>query len=234
MNKLIESFEEFERIRNLPIDERLKYQFTEYLKSFNQSNEITELTKKINWKQIIKIYEEEFNILWEKFIIPQNIDSLKGIRDNFCLILLRSISHNLFYHIFLILKKQPKLKELNKNIIWNLNFIISEFLAPYYFQLGLTNLNEYDNEKFTIIKIKELIKKAKRGEKFSGKSFIPAEMEAFEIILQKHKEAEQNGDKRSLRSIARIIARKELGYDQEEEQYKFYKRFLNYKKKIKY
>ena len=180
MNEWIESFEEFERIRNLPIDERLKYEFTEYLKSFNQSNEIIELTKKINWKQIEDIFKEEFNKLWENFIIPQNIDGLMEIKDNFYLILFGNISHNLFYNLFLRLKEQSNsidIKTLNENIIQGLNFVISEFLGVYYFQLSITSLNE--NEKFTIIKIEDLKESATAWQKVFGKGFYSCRKGGF-------------------------------------------------------
>ena len=230
MNESIKSFEEFERIRNLPIDERLEYEFTEYLKSFNQSNEIIEFAKKINWKQIIKIYEEEFNYLWEKFTIPQNIDGLKGIGDSFCLILLKGISHNLFHHLFLRLKGQSNLtdiKTLNENIIWNLDFIIREYLAPYYFQLGLTNLNEYDNEKFTIIKIKELKDHAERGKKFMrGKRNRPNEKEYRQKVISKYLEEKKNKLNPSFRKIAINVARIDLELIHEKEQISFYKRCI--------
>lgn len=238
MDENLRQAREFERIRNLTPDERLKYQFIQYLTAFNQSDELIKIAKKINWQKIYALIQLEFENLWNKFQIPRNIEKIEFSKHLFSLMIIENINHKLFYLIFNLLKedlinKINKIEELNKKLEKILPVIINELFGTFNVQFSLSSLNENNNPKIIIRKIEELNKKTIQGEKFIGKRNRPYEIEVFKMVIDKYLQEKEQNLNPSFRKIAINVARLNLGLIHPKEQHNFYKRCSTYHKKQK-
>ncbi len=201
-----------------------KDNFKHFLKESFLFHNDNKFISQVDWKLIYNIFNNEFKTHWENLGVPKNIKLFMANKISFKTSLAAITMPHIFWNLFIICRNMEtgtikSNEQMNELIKKSSTESMQNCFATFDYQLSLTSNN-----------IEELKRKATQGEKFLGKSFINSEIEEFEKILQKHKESEKVNDKRSLRSITFNVA-KAFGLDQESEQQKFYKRFLNYKNK---
>lgn len=219
-----ESENNFEKFYYAPLHKRLEYFFIYFLERLNQSNEIIESARKINYEGIIKVYRIEFEKLWDKYIIPKHLD-LTDLKESFYNILFENILHSLCFALYLGMGQHP---------LEFYRISINQFLAPFYFQLELTSIIEDNNDSNIILKIKDLIERAKHADKFLiGKRIRPNEIDAINKVINKFLEEKEKGLNPSFRKIAINIARIDLELIHNKEQLRFYRRSLDHFNKTK-
>ena len=226
-------------IFNRSLPDSLNHAFICYLNEFNLGNDIKEFANKINWKSIIEIYKNECNQLRSQYLIPKAIDVLKikNLDITFYSLVIKTTVHSLFYSLYLLLKEQITSTEssesLNYNLTRNLSPVIKQYISSYYFQLELSRIKDDDDTLQDISAAKKFQEVANIGKAFSkGKSFSPKEIPVFKLILQQHNKAFETGVKKSYKMIAYFLGKNELELLTKEEQYKFYKRFMDYRNSI--
>lgn len=215
----------------------LKEQFIKYLKEYEIKDSVINLSLKINWKTLIQIFDQEYSLLWNSFIVPKNLEISNKHKLNFRFAILNSIKEKLFHSLYILLIKlnsENLSSELLENKIEKFQSIfIKDMVSVFVYQYNLTSLAYNNDSNILIPKIKELHKKAEQGTKFLGKKNRGYEIPVFKLIIEEYNSENNKDLKLSLRSIAFRLARTNLDYLHTKEQESFYKRFNTYKNKKK-
>lgn len=217
------TLEKFSRLR--------KYLDTEFIEE--------ELSKKLDWVLIINLFNDEYQKLWNEFIIPQNFEELNNQKYIFKLLLIYFFEPHIIRDLMNVLrtfKQNDTVTEskLNHEIKNKLSKTLNDLFMIFHYELALVTLNEKNIPeilKGDFKKTKYLYEISKKS--FLGKGFRKEEIESYESAIQKYNDAIKKGIKRSRKSIALQIARSELGYEHDIEKERYYKRLLNYWKKQK-
>ncbi len=229
---------EAEKYLNLPIHKHLNIQFIRFLNDFGIEGNILEAAEQINWERILNIYDSEVIRLWNKLLIPKNIEGLEDLKSGLRGALLQTNLHTLLYLVYNIFRWNVRennllVESFNKEIDRKLPTLLHFSFASFDFVFALITLSNENNPDVQIILIDKLKKLAERGQKLTGKKVLPKELKAFQMVLERYNELIQNNHKSLYSTIARQVARKVLGYKNKKEQDRFYHRFIDWKGKLK-
>ena len=212
----------------------IRNEFSIFLESIKASNKIIDLSKKVNWKNILVIVNKGISELWEKFTVPEHLEEANKQGGNFRSEMINHIKINLFFNVYLILISENKTlgnkNEINKELFDEMRFKVYSVLRIFDFQYSLTSLQFNDDPKIIPNKVKELYDKNEELKKYRGKKFRPEEIPTYEIILKEIKKITDKGYNVVEKSICDKWAKINHNYRSKRDLLIFSKRFYRYKK----
>ena len=233
---MFESIKELQGWEKLPEDIKQSKIFISHLKYYNQPEQIIRIAEKISFKGILELFDIEFEKLWKKMALPEIKKELKELRKDFRENILTLLRHPIFNFLYKKIKdfeeKDIDYKKLNLEIFDFFNSMMYILFRAFDIQFQLSSLNENNDPKIMLREVEKKNKLAKQGEKFQGKSFSSIDIPYFEKVFKEYEETIKKGYEISYRQIALKIAKSELGLSHHFEIQNFYKRFVQYKKKI--
>ena len=225
---------------NQPLINNLKDQFVSYLSDIDQKS-LIEWANRIDWISITKLFEVEYAKVWGRMSVPQFIEGLKTLKKEYELIVIDNFKQILFHLIYKHLLTLHKENELNEaNIAGTIselyNSVINDFFKIFDYQITLASLSKITEKKVIKNKIEELRKRTGLRDKILTQQQLPVENKIFKKIDEELKRRERIGQRWSIRAVCDYFGRNELGYGQDvvhqSELNDFYKRYLEYHKKI--
>jgi hypothetical protein len=224
---------------NQPLHEKLRNEFSVYLREIEQKNNLTKISELINWKLFIQLFETEYIKLWKKMGIPDNLKELKVLKSEFQRLVFASIKKRLFHFTYLFLKNRAKNENINAVDLNNpLNELfengIYELFRVYDYQFTLSSLNKSNDSKIIIRQIEELRKKGKSEKILTGNNQLGDEEKVFKKIDEQLLKNEKEGRRWSVRAVCDYFGSNELNYGKDKthqvELDDFFKRYQEHRK----
>lgn len=225
---------------NQPFQEKLKTEFSTYLRDIGQKDRVIELADAIDWKPLVNLFETEYIKLWMKMAVPDNIKELRGLKNEFRKIVLANIKKRLFHFTYVYIKDRVKNDNINAG---NLNSTLyelfkngmCELFRVFDYQFTLSSLKKSNDPKIIIRQIEVLRKKADSGKKILGSEQLSEEEKVFKMIDEQLLKNEKEGRRWSIKAVCDYFGSNELKYGKDKvhqwELDDFFKRYQLHNKK---
>lgn len=221
---------------NIPLKEKFKKEFINYLNEIGQSK-LMEFAEKFLWESASKTFEQEFKRLWDKLDVPKAAVEL-DVKKEFSQLLFLNIKIGLNHSVYLKLKNIDNEEDINEEeFITRMDeycgYSIKEFFKVYDYHFTLSSLNKSVTLQSMTKKIDDLRKRVEFTNTLSMTDSEKEYQKVFKLIDKEMERREKINQRWSVKATCDYFARNELGIgnstNQQLELDKFYKKYLIYK-----
>ncbi len=222
--------------------------FIKYLNDYKAQKKVIGIAEKIDFEGIYALFDKNFERLWKKIAgngYRKNlIHSNEVISEKILTTFRQSIFNILYLGIKDLGTKGLDYDELNSGIVRDFEMIMYNLFKVFEMFVELTipgRINNEDANKIVKreIEVNEADKNKKKKEKqekpivrIKENKYRTEEMPVYENVIKKMDELNKKGKSTTLRKVAVSVAEKEMEMTDRNELQLFYKRFVNYKKKL--